>query len=147
MTKGARATLRWIPASLVIASTITVILVAVFWSRSYRRCDQVMYDYCWIGSWKGAVYWEQGDTRIPMPLGWVSNQAQKDDFRGSGTKISFGWLLFMASLPADIIGLIWMFRWARERDAATGGHLTARVVLYLAVAIPVLLFIAMLLSR
>ena len=169
MTRRARRILMWAVVGLVIISTIASILTAGFWSRSYWRSDQVAWRRVWCDSWKGRFVIFLDDPappQVPRPFSWWSNPSSQDNFglvnpegiafgvqyntqHGFPTAmvIPYGWVFFLANLPADIIGLIWMFRWSRERDAATGGHLTARVVLYLAAAIPVLLFIMFLLCR
>ena len=160
---------RWIPVAMLFASTVLIVCIVGFWVRSYWRCDQIYYGRTWMFSWEGHFMYNWGSFNLSphprWPFIWSATQARSQnlglvdpqstflgiqcEYNGfpNSIYIPYGWVLFVASLPADIIGLFWMFRWSRERDAATGGHLTARVVLYLAAAIPVLLFIMFLLCR
>ena len=165
MTLYKRLILRWSIIGLMAISSIASIAALGFWRRSYRRSDQFIYRYLLVISSKGAICLDQTASRFPLPLSWISSQANKQDSRiANPDGIIFGiqydtdhgipdlvsipyiWIVFFASLPADIIGLFWTFRWSRKKDVATGGHLTVRISLYLAVIIPVLLLIVLLLS-
>ena len=157
-----RLILRWSIIGLMAISSIASIAALGFWRRSYRRSDQFIYRYLLVISSKGAICLDQTASRFPLPLSWISSQANKQDSRiANPDGIIFGiqydtdhgipdlvsipyiWILFFTSLPADAIGLFWMFRWSRKKDAATGGHLTVRISLYLAVMAIVLLYIMM----
>ena len=160
-----RNMLRWFVLSLAFASAFGSILAVGLWRRSYTRCDQIDWGYALVISCTGVVYCCQGASRFPLPLGWVSNRAQGDDFgminpEGNilgiqydtengipdSLAVPYGWVVFLTSLPMGVIILTWALRRSRKLDVANGGHLTFRLSLYLLVAFTVLLYIAARLS-
>jgi len=165
---GERRIFRAAPAGLVAASGLACVLTAVFWLRSCHISDQVAWGRTWCDSWNGRIVCFFDDPprpHAPRYFSWWSNPSSQDDFglinpRGTifgiqydtengaldSVVIPYGWMLFFASLPADAIGLFWTFQWSRKKDAATGGHLTVRISLYLAVIISLILVIVLLLS-
>lgn len=125
-----------LPAFLVFIAITFV--VGIFWGRSYWRSDQLVWGRIWCDSWNGRIVCFLDDPPPPHPIrpfSWWSNPASQDDFGLTNPERSFlgiqydtvngfpssfvipyGWVLFIASLPMDVIGLTWAFRRSRKLD-------------------------------